>query len=120
MCKFSAVHTPVDQVKEDISAGEYHARVGVYGVGVLDDPESSDSLFLGPRGLVVQREMHHHSFLFVRHVLGRHGGPGVPCEAVGVRFTVGTVQHHGPGVGHTAGARERLGLEKKESLLVKR
>ena len=78
-------------------------------MGVMDYPEAADALFLGPRGLVVQREMHHHSFLFFRRVLSHHGGSGVPCQAVSVCLAVGTVQHHGPGMGHATGAREVLG-----------
>lgn len=109
----SAVHTPVDQVKQDIGAREDHARVSVNSVGVLDDPEATDALFLGSCGLVVQGEMHYHSLLFFRGILSHHGGPCVPCEAVGICFTVCTIQHHGPGVGHAAGAGECLGLEER-------
>lgn len=83
-------------------------------MGVLDDPEAADALLLGPRGLVVQGEMHHHSLLFFRRILSRHGGPCVPCQAVGVCLAVRPVQHHGPGVGHATGARECLRLGKRE------
>ena len=113
----SAVHTPVDQVKQDVGARENHARVGVNSVSVLDYPEATDALFLGSCGLVVQGEMHHHSLLFLRCILSRHGGPGVPCQAVYICLAVGTVQHHGPGMGHATGAGECLRLKEKESRL---
>jgi len=110
----SAVHAPVHQVEQDVGAGEHHARVGVDGVGVLDDPEAAESFLLGaPRGLVVQGEMHHHALLFFRRVLGANGGPRVARQAVGVRLAVRAVHHHGSGVGHAAGARElRLGEKR--------
>lgn len=64
-CTRSAVHTPVDQVKQNVGARENHARVRVNSVSVLDYPEATDALFLGPSGLAVQGEMHHHSLLFL-------------------------------------------------------
>lgn len=109
----SAVHAPVDEVEEDVGSREDHAGVGVDGVGVLDDPETTQALLLGAGRLRVQRESNYHPLLLVRHVLGRHGRPGVARQAVGVGLAVRAVQHHGPGVGHAAGAWQRLGLEER-------
>lgn len=117
----SAVHTPVDEVEQDVGSREDHAGVGVDGVGVLDDPETPQAFLLGAGRLRVQRESNYHPLLLVWHVLGRHGRPGVARQAVGVGLAVRAVQHHGPGVGHAAGARQRLGLaEQGETAVVGR
>lgn len=52
--RHSAVHRPVDKVKENVGTGKDHAGVGVDGVRVLDDAEAADALLLGSCGLIVQ------------------------------------------------------------------
>ena len=95
-----AVHTPVNEVKDDIRSREYHAGQGVDGMGILNDTEAPKSLFLCSSVFIVQGKVNHHSLLLLWGVFSHIGGSGVARQAVGVGLAVGPVQHHGPGVGH--------------------
>lgn len=113
----SAVNGPVDEVEEDVGAGEDHPGVFVDGVRVLDDVEASQALpLLGGGGLAAHGQVHHHVLRLLRDlvlllqlVLGNHGLLGVSGQAVGVGLAVRPVQHgHGPGLRDAAGAGQRL------------
>ncbi len=102
----SAVHRPVNKVENNIGSWEDHAGVFIDGMRVLHNAEGTDALFLIVVRFAAHWQVNHHVLLFLCHRF--HGSFCVASQAVGVSLTVGPIQHHCPGVGHTAGAGQWL------------
>lgn len=114
----SAINRPVYEVKKDVGSWKDHTWVLVDNMCVLDYAEVAQPLLLGSRGGIANRQVHHHVLTFL-HLLRHHGSICVTGQAVGVHLAAWPVQHHGPGVGQTACAGQRLkkGHKKKTSYI---